>query len=217
MGHGKGLPNECQRMDNTPWGRRGQRKALSVSVRPCPAPHRHPLGLTHHHGAGGIVQEIQVLSHCQQNDGDSVLGQHGPARGWLLQTCQAPASGPRAQGTGGGGSGGHRDAPGTSGILRSFRSSMLVAREKRCAPVRMATPVPYSVWKTFASSTWFCSTSCGTGTQLAGGHQRRAQPHAVLLGGAPSSDRPHHGMILAPGSTKGSLPKGPRGLGSGPR
>lgn len=53
-----------------------------------------------------------------------------------------------------------RDAPGTSGILRSFRSSMLVVREKRCAPVRMATPVPYSVWKTFASSTWFCSTSC---------------------------------------------------------
>lgn len=39
---------------------------------------------------------------------------------------------------------------------------MLVASEKRCAPVRMATPVPYSVWKTFASSTWFCSTSCAT-------------------------------------------------------
>lgn len=38
----------------------------------------------------------------------------------------------------------------------------MVASEKRCAPVRMATPVPYSVWKTFASSTWFCSTSCAT-------------------------------------------------------
>lgn len=42
---------------------------------------------------------------------------------------------------------------------------MLVVSEKRCAPVRMATPVPYSVWKTFASSTWFCSTSYAMETE----------------------------------------------------
>jgi len=85
-------------------------------------------------------------------------------------------AGHQRQGPAAGRSRGRRrgDAPGTSGILRSFRSSMLVAREKRCAPVRMATPVPYSVWKTFASSTRFCSTSCVRRASWAGARHRAA-------------------------------------------
>lgn len=43
--------------------------------------------------------------------------------------------------------------PGTSGNLRSFRSSMLVAKMKREEPVTMAMPVPYGEWNTLASNT----------------------------------------------------------------
>lgn len=43
--------------------------------------------------------------------------------------------------------------PGTSGNLRSFRSSMLVAKVKREEPVTMAMPVPYGEWNTLASNT----------------------------------------------------------------
>lgn len=55
--------------------------------------------------------------------------------------------------------------PGTSGNLRSFSSSMLVAKVKWEEPVTIARPVPYGEWNTLASSTWFWTTSCEQNNQ----------------------------------------------------
>lgn len=95
---GEGPARECWRLESSPWDSRGTREgpASDGGAADHPAPRRHPPRLTHHHGAGGVVQEVEVLSNCQQDDGDPVLGQHGPAGGRLLQTCQTPVSGPRA-------------------------------------------------------------------------------------------------------------------------
>lgn len=123
----------CAASASSPWlcprpgcGERSRQEAVEAADRP--APHRCCRGFTHHHRAGGVVQQVQVWTDRQQDDGHSVLGQHSPAGRRLLQTCrdqrQDPVPG-RARSSGGG------DAPGTSGILRSFRSSMLVVNEKR--------------------------------------------------------------------------------------
>lgn len=55
--------------------------------------------------------------------------------------------------------------PGTSGSLRSFSSSMLVAKVTWEEPVTIARPVPYGEWNTLASSTWFWTTSCEQNNQ----------------------------------------------------